>query len=255
MNQMMKPLKYFRYAILTYALSCAGLLCGCSPHLPSGVTVVRDLEYGRAGDRPLKLDIYSPVRPAGRLPAIVWIHGGSWSSGNKYFCPISFMARSNQAIVSIDYQLTDAASFPAQLYDCKGAMRWLRAHADQYGLDPDHIGIAGVSAGGQLGLLLATTANHPELEGEVGGNLNLSSRVQCVVALYSPTDLNRMVTNPHDRTNVQDNVAKYIGGAVASNLDKAAAASPMSYVDKNCAPVLFLRPRLRGKFTRFMTGI
>lgn len=215
------------------------LLCGCQ-HLPSGVKVVRDLEYGRAGDRSLKLDIYSPLKPAGRLPVIVWIHGGSWSFGTKDFCPINFMARSNQAIVSIDYRLTDTASFPAQLHDCKGAIRWLRANAGSYGLDPDHIGIAGVSAGGHLGLLLATTANHPELEGDVGGNLNFSSRVQCVVALYAPTDLNRLVTSPHDRTNSQDSVAKYIGGAVAGNLAKAAAASPMTYVDKSCAPVFLL---------------
>ena len=91
----------------------------------------------------------------------------------------------------------------------------------------DHIGIeTGVSAYGHLALLLATTANHPELEGDVGGNLNYSSRVQCVVAFYAPSDLNLLVSDPLDRTNADGAVAKLIGGAVASNLDKAAAASP-----------------------------
>jgi acetyl esterase/lipase len=221
-------------------LLCAWLVCGCGPHLPSGVTVQRDLEYGQVGGQSLTLDIYSPTKPAGKLPALVWIHGGSWSGGSKDFCPINFMARSNVAIVSINYRLTEVAAFPAPLFDCKGAVRWLRANADKYNLDADHIGIAGVSAGGHLGLLLATTANHPELEGDVGGNTNFSSRVQCVVSFYGPTDLNRLVSDPLDRTNANGQVAKLIGGAVASNLDQAAAASPLTYVDKNCCPIYLL---------------
>ena len=77
------------------------------------MTVVRNLEYGRVGDRPLRLDIYLPLKPVGKVPALVWIHGGSWSSGGKDFCPINFMARSNMAIVSINYRLTDVAAFPS----------------------------------------------------------------------------------------------------------------------------------------------
>jgi acetyl esterase/lipase len=198
------------------------------------------VEYARVGDRSLKLDIYAPSKPAGKLPVVLWIHGGAWKSGNKNFCPIAFMAERKVAIVSVDYRLSSVACFPAQLYDCKSAIRWLRANADQYDLDADRIGVAGASAGGHLGLLLATTANHPELEGDIGDHLNYSSRIQCVCALYPPTDLNRLVTDPVERTNVNADVAKFLGGAVASHLDKAMAASPLTYVDKTCAPVYLL---------------
>jgi acetyl esterase/lipase len=176
----------------------------------------------------------------GKLPVVVWIHGGSWNSGSKDFCPIGFMAAQNLAIVSMDYRLDTVAPFPAQLHDCKAVIRWLRANAKNFNLDENHIGIFGVSAGGHLALLLATTADHPQLEGEVGGNLNFSSRVQCVCAFYPPTDLNRLVTDSKIRANANGEVAKLIGGAVAQNVDKAIAASPLTYVDKNCAPVFLM---------------
>jgi acetyl esterase/lipase len=223
-----------------FAFLCALLLCGCNPFLPSNVTVERNLKYAQIDNQSLKLDMYLPRKPVGTLPVIVWIHGGGWYSGSKDFCPIGFMAASNLAIVSINYRLAQTATFPTQLYDCKGAIRWLRANAGKYDLDTDHIGIAGVSAGGHLGLLLATTANHPELEGDVGGNLNYSSRVQCVVAFYPPTDLNRLAASPQDRTNLNNVVARLIGGPVAENVQKAIAASPLTYVDKNSAPVYLL---------------
>jgi acetyl esterase/lipase len=220
-------------------LFCACLLSGCAP-LPSGVKVDRNLEYARVGGKSLKLDIYSPRIATGRLPVIVWIHGGSWNSGSKDPCPIGFIARSNFAIVSINYRLTETAAFPAPLYDCKGVVRWLRANAGKYHLDADHIGIGSVSAGGHLGLLLATTANHPELEGDVGGNLNFSSRVQCVVAFYAPTDLNRLVDDPLVRANPNGDVARLIGGAVGPNVAQALVASPITYVGPGCPPVYLL---------------
>ena len=150
------------------------------------------------------------------------------------------MAAQNLAIVSIDYRLDNVAPFPAQLFDCKGAVRWLRANADKFNLDANHIGIFGASAGGHLALLLATTADNPKLKGHVGGNLNFSSRVQCVCAFYPPTDLNRLVSNPQFRSNPNSDVAKLIGGAVAQNVDKAICASPLTYVDKNYAPIFLM---------------
>jgi acetyl esterase/lipase len=221
-------------------LVLALLLPGCAARLPSNVQVVRDLEYARIGGQSLKLDIYSPQHPAGKLPVVVWIHGGAWNSGDKNFCPIGFMAAQNLAIVSMDYRLTEAAPFPAQLYDCKSVIRWLRANADQYNLDADHIGIFGASAGGHLALLLATTMNRASLEGDVGGNLNYSSRVQCVCAFYPPTDLNRLVADPQSRLDPDGDVAKLIGGAVASHEDRADFASPLTYVSQNCAPVFLM---------------
>ncbi len=216
------------------------LTSGCISRLPDTVKVGRDIEYAQVGRQSLRLDIYSPKEPVGKLPTVVWIHGGSWNSGDKNFCPIGFMAAQNLAIVSIDYRLDTVAPFPAQLYDCKGAIRWLRANADKYNLNANHVGIFGASAGGHLALLLATTADNPKMEGDVGGNLNFSSRVQCVCAFYPPTELNRLVSNPQFRTNPNGDVAKLIGGAVAQNVDKALVASPVTYVNKNCAPVFLM---------------
>ena len=216
------------------------LVSGCVHRLPDTVRVERDIEYAQAGGQSLRLDVYLPKKPAGKLPVVVWIHGGGWNRGSKDFCPIGFMAAQNLAIVSLDYRLDNVARFPAPLHDCKGAIRWLRANADKYNLDADHIGIFGASAGGHLALLLATTAGNSKLEGDVGGNRNFSSRVQCVCAFYPPTELNRLVANPKFRANPNGDVAKLIGGAVAQNVDKALAASPLTYVDKNCAPVFLM---------------
>lgn len=216
------------------------LACGCALRLPANVKVVRNIEYASAEGQALRLDIYSPRTPKGKLPVVVWIHGGGWDRGSRNFCPIGFMATQNLAIVSIDYRLDQVAPFPAQLYDCKSAIRWLRANANIYNLDADHIGVFGASAGGQLALLLATTKDDPKLEGDVGGNTGFSSRIQCVCAFYPPTDLNRMVANPQTRQDSKGDVAKLIGGPVAENEDKATAASPLTYVNRNCPPVFLM---------------
>ena len=92
------------------------------------------------------------------------------------------------AVASINYRLSQHAVFPAQIEDCKAAIRWLRANAAKYHLDPDHIGVWGASAGGHLVALLGTTGGVKELEGQ-GGNLDQSSRVQCVVDWFGPSDL------------------------------------------------------------------
>jgi acetyl esterase/lipase len=186
------------------------------------------------------LDIYRPKEITKKLPVVVWIYGGAWKSGSKDFCPIAFMATQQLAIVSINYRLDNVAPFPAQIYDCKGAIRWLRANADRYHLDASHIGVFGASAGGHLALLLAATAGNPMMEGRVGDNLNYSSRIQCVCAFYPPTDLNRLVSDPKVRADPNGDVAKLLGGAVAQNVDKAIAASPLTYVRKDCAPVFLM---------------
>jgi acetyl esterase/lipase len=236
-------MKRFKLNLKKYLLLLpvfAGLLTGCVFKNPRGVQAVKNLEYGRASGQSLQLDIYRPKVITKKLPVVVWIYGGSWKSGSKDFCPIAFMATQQLAIVSINYRLDTVAPFPAQIYDCKGAIRWLRANADQYGLDVDHIGIFGASAGGHLALLLATTAGNPTMEGDVGDHLNYSSRVQCVCAFYPPTDLNRLVTDPKIRSNPDGDVAKLLGGAVADNVEKANAASPITYVSTNCAPVFLM---------------
>ncbi len=205
------------------------------PRVPEGTTVHRDLAYVKGGHERQKLDLYLPEKAEGPLPVIVWIHGGGWQGGNKdNGGPALPFVKRGYAVASINYRLSQHATYPAQIEDCKAAVRWLRANAKKYNLDPDHIGVWGASAGGHLVALLGTTAGVKELEGD-GGNAEQSSKVQAVVDWFGPADLTR--TGPN--AGLPDSpVAKLLGGPVKENMEKAAKASPVKYVTKDAAPFL-----------------
>jgi acetyl esterase/lipase len=204
--------------------------------LPAGVKVLRNLQYIEGGHERNCLDLYLPGAVKDRLPLIVWIHGGAWQGGSKTNCPAVPMVTQGYAVASINYRLSQHAVFPAQLEDCKAAIRWLRANATKYHLDPDHVGAWGASAGGHLVALLGTTGDVKDLEGN-GGNLNQSSRVQCVVDWFGPSDL----TILGDKGNHPDSpVFQLIGGSLQENKDKARKASPLAYVNKDSAPFLIM---------------
>jgi acetyl esterase/lipase len=127
------------------------------------VRFLGDLEYARAGDKALLLDLYLPQTgpglPTGHgpWPTIVWIHGGAWRMGSKDNPHAARQAQRGYAVASIGYRLSQEATFPAQIHDCKAAVRWLRAHAKQYNLDPARFAAWGASAGGHLAALLGTS--------------------------------------------------------------------------------------------------
>ncbi|MGD0898188.1 MAG: alpha/beta hydrolase [Thermoguttaceae bacterium] len=206
------------------------------PKLPEGVRALRDLQYVEGGHERNRLDLYLPEKAEARLPLVVWIHGGAWWGGSKEGCPAVFLAANGYAVASINYRLSQHAVFPAQIEDCKAAIRWLRANAAKYHLDPDHVGVWGASAGGHLAAMLGATGNVKELEGS-GGNLDQSSRVQCVVDWFGPSDMARMGRQA-DKPDTP--VARLIGGPVQENLEKARKASPLSYVGKDSAPFLIM---------------
>jgi acetyl esterase/lipase len=234
-------LKRKNFWLISGSLVALLFAAGCwFTKLPDSVKVQKNIEYARVASGPLLLDIYTPKVFTNKLPVVVWLYGGGWEMGSKDFCPIAYMAAQNVAIVSINYRLSGVAPFPAQIFDCKGAVRWLRANADKYHLDADHIGIFGASAGGHLAALLGTTAGNAQLEGDVGGNLNFSSRVECVCAFYPPTDLDLLVTNPASRTSGKTMVGKLLGGPLNDNETKAALASPLRFVSKDSAPFFLL---------------
>ena len=139
-------------------------------------------------------------------------------------------------MASINYRLSQHAIFPAQIEDCKAAIRWLRANAAKYHLDADRIGVWGASAGGHLVAMLGTTGSVKELEGK-GGNLDQSSRVQCVVDWFGPSDLPTM-GGSHDDPGSPE--SRLIGGPVQENKEKARKASPLTYVSKDSAPFLIM---------------
>jgi len=201
------------------------------PAPPPGVRVLRDLEYVQGGHERNRLDLYLPEKSARPLPVIVWVHGGGWTNGDKTRGPAFRFATRGYAVASINYRFSQHAIFPAQINDCKAAVRWLRANARKYGLDSDHIGAWGSSAGGHLVALLGTTAGHKELEGS-GGNEDQSSHVQAVVDWFGPTDF--LTAGPKDtRINL-------IGGDPQANKEKAAKASPITYVSKDAVPFLIM---------------
>ncbi len=201
-----------------------------------GVKVLRDLQYVEDGHERHRLDLYLPEKAEGRLPVVVWIHGGAWMAGSKEGCPAAPFASQGCAVASINYRLSQHAVFPAQIEDCKAAIRWLRANAAKYHLDPDHIGVWGASAGGHLVALLGTTAGVKEFEGS-GGNLDQSSRVQCVLDWFGPTELTTMGKEGDPPGSP---VALLIGGPAQENKEKARRASPLTYVNKDSAPFLIM---------------
>lgn len=211
--------------------------------LPQDVEAIWDEEYAHVDEHSLLLDIYRPAKTEHPLPVIVWIHGGGWRGGSRATCRALPMAGRGYAVISIDYRLSGQATFPAQIHDCKVAIRWVRAHADQYGFDPDRIGVWGSLAGGHLAALLGTTADVQELEGAVGGHLEYSSRVQAVCNFFGPSDLTRIEDISDDPVQIRhahEVVEQFLGGPVQDNMDKAKAASPALHVTKNAPPFLIV---------------
>ena len=209
--------------------------------MPEGVKSFRDLAYVGNGHARQKLDLFLPEQATNAVPLLIWIHGGAWLSGNKSECPPlwqGFVQR-GYAVASLDYRLSGDALFPAQIEDCKAAVRWLRAHAAEYRLDPERFGVWGSSAGGHLVALLGTSGDEKAFD--VGANLGVSSRVQAVCDYYGPTDLTQMDVKAMPGTHLKHNdpqapEARLIGGPVQDNKAKAARANPITFVSTNALP-------------------
>ncbi len=213
-------------------------LTACTTSAPPGTRKLTNLEYSRAPGRPLRLDLYRPNEATSKLPVLVWIHGGAWKMGSKDWCPIAPLATNGIAVVSIEYRLSREAKFPAQIMDCRAAIRWVRANAALHGLDPDHICAFGVSAGGHLAALLGTATGVTEWD--AGTNLDQSPRVQGVVAFYPPTDLDELTVGGFWRNVSFSDVGRLIGGPVEQNRDRVARANPVNYISKDTPPFYLL---------------
>jgi acetyl esterase/lipase len=213
--------------------------------LPPGVRVVRDVHYGDAAGNSNLLDLYLPAKASDSpLPLVVYIHGGGWRAGDKGSPCIhaAFMVEQGYAFASINYRYSQQAVFPAQLDDCKGAVRWLRSHAKEQNIDPDRIGIWGSSAGAHLAALVAMTAGDPAREGVVGGNAKVSSGVKCAVDFYGPSDFVNMEAHAAAAKIVRDptKISVLLGGTPMEKPELAVAASPVRHVSKSTPPFLIL---------------
>ena len=210
--------------------------------VPDTVRVERDVPYADTDNPRQRLDLYLPKQasPDKKLPLVVYIHGGGWHSGDKSggYRHIGSLVESGEYIgASIGYRLTQEAIWPAQIHDCKAAIRWLRANAGKYGYDPERIGIIGTSAGGHLVAMLGTSGDVKSLEGSLGSHQDVSSRVACVVDFFGASDLTALGSR-HDGPDSPP--AKLIGGEIKENLDIARNASPITYVSEDDPPFIFI---------------
>jgi len=237
-------------------------------HMESTTTALRILpgiEFARPQDEaPLLLDLYLPGDAGGgghqvARPAVIHFHGGGWRTGKRSslgpvvegfgLSPIEQLADAGFVVASADYRLTDVATFPAQLHDAKAAVRWLRTHAVEYGVDPRRIYAWGDSAGGHLASLLGLTAGSPAFANQAGnpddGGIGVSDSVSAVAAWYPPTDLERMggQARPDAVARADDPGSReslLIGAQPAAAPDKARAASPVTYVHPDAPPFLLI---------------
>lgn len=215
------------------------------------VEVIRNVEYGKGGDTTLKLDIIRPKPlPKEPMPVVVFIHGGGWQGGNKEskIPNLIPLAQRGCFCASISYRLSGTAVFPAQIEDCKCAVRFLRAHAEKYNIDPARIGVWGSSAGGHLAALMGTSGDVRFLEGK-GGWPEESSRVQAVCDWFGPTDFVKIVDDlkflglteaQMDKTRLADPVSRLLGGPFWRLTGLCRQASPISYISKDDPPFLIM---------------
>lgn len=204
--------------------------------IPAGVVETKDIEYGKVGERSLKLDLYQPAEIRKPVPGLIFIHGGAWSGGSRdmYRYYTVRYAQRGYVAATISYRLSGEAPFPAAVQDAKCAVRWLRANAAKYHVDPDKIAAIGGSAGGHLSMMIGYAPDVPELEGH-GGHAGVSSRVAAVVNIYGPYDLTTEIGRK------SGSVKKFLGGKTYEEApDLYLAVSPSKYLKKGAPPTLIL---------------
>jgi acetyl esterase/lipase len=242
-------------ALALLALLAAGRPAQAQCTTTSGLTYATYVD-GNGQTQPLQLDLMLPsgaATPPPPIPLVIWIHGGGWSSGSRTpipngpagLCPLGY------AVASVDYRLYPAYAWPTQIQDVKGAVRWLRANAATYNLDPDRFGAWGESAGGHLATMLGTTGSlgtvtlgnvTVDLEGSVGGNADVSSRVQAVADWFGATDFLQMRFYPatvnHDAQTSDE--SHLVGGPLQTLPEQVASADPITFISADDPPFLVM---------------
>ena len=221
------------------------------PELPQGVVAEWNVVYKSYKERQLHLDIFRPEN-RNKYPAVLLIHGGGWSSGNKsHLVPLAQkLASHGYVTASAEYRLSPEAKYPAAIYDIKSAVRWLRANAGNYNIDTNKIAILGCSAGGHLAALVGTTNGLFEFEGKAG-NIDHSSYVQAIVDIDGVLDF----TDPNESGKDNDPLKpsagkKWLGYSYKDNPDIWIEVSPLTYVGKDTPPIGFINSSLE----RFHAG-
>jgi len=215
-----------------------------APSLPPGSQSLLDIPYVENGSPAQRLDLFLPPKTDKPAPLLLWVHGGGWVGGSKSGAPAGALLARGYAVASVEYRFSQEALYPAQIQDCKAALRFLRANAQKYNLDPQRVGAWGASAGGHLVALLGTTGGVSELEGP-GGNADHSSRVTCVVDYCGPTDFLNIVQQAYAQKiklaeQTENLVNRLFGDKPGAKPELARLASPALLAGKDAVAFLIV---------------
>jgi len=218
-------------------LGLAVLLGGGSP--AEEITFEAGLEFAKPGGEALLLNLAAPKNSKAKRPAILCIHGGGFRAGKRegWDARCKLLAERGYVAATLTYRLAPKSPFPAAVEDCKAAVRWLRANAEKYAVDPERIGVIGDSAGGHLAQFLGVTGGVAPFEGD-GGNPSFSSRVACVVNYYGPSDLTKSYGKSVDAAEV---LPLWLGGDDTKEHRRHILASPLYWVTPGAAPTLLIQ--------------
>ncbi len=214
------------------------------PQPPEITPTWADLDYVGDSLTGHKLDIFLPANPVGKAKVIVVIYGSGWRSDNAKGTGFNVVGKallnSGFAVVSINHRSSGEAHYPAQIHDVKAAIRYIRAHAGQYGLDTSFIGITGYSSGGHLSSLCAATNGvrfarsgdvEINIEGDLGNYPDYSSRVDACVDWYGPLDMSTMADNCSGFKPERSPEGQLLGGNPADMADMCNLMNPAYFLD------------------------
>ncbi len=245
-----RPVSQFALVLLTLVLVLGASGCAAQSVIPGGSSTFAsieptyaDLAYATESDAQ-KLDLYVP-EGSGPFPVVIMVHGGGFMFGDKAdgagLTGVDQLLAAGYAVASINYRLSGEAQYPAQIFDAKASVRFLRANAEKYNLNPDKFAAWGASAGGNLVSLLGTTCGVAELEGDLG-NAGQSSCVQAVVDWFGPIDFLKMdeqfagtsCEQSHNAANSPE--SKLVGAEIQTVPELVATTNPMNYITADDAP-------------------
>jgi acetyl esterase/lipase len=214
---------------------------------PQGTIFHRNLSYNKDNNKKHLLDIYLPEKQNGKLPLVIWVHGGGWMTNDKY-ADMGYMKNtvrsfidSGYALASIDYRHSTEAIFPAQIQDCNQAVQYLYDHSSEYNIDNKRIALIGFSAGGHLASLLGLSNNNEVKEFYTAGT-KPAFKIKCVLDYYGPSDFVMLASNPDTSINNERNPVSILLGAVPlKRPDIAKKASPVTYIDKSDPPFFIVQ--------------
>jgi acetyl esterase/lipase len=232
-------IRWFVIAVTAVVISAAtseiATLSAAEP-VADGVTFEKGIEYSNPDGQHLQLNMARPKDAKGPFPGIVCIHGGGFRAGSREgFNRLCIqLAEQGYVAVTVTYRLAPKYQFPAAVFDVKAAVRWMRANAEKYNIDPTRIGTTGGSAGGHLAQFLGVTGGVKKFEGD-GGNSQYSSRVDCVVNFYGPSDFTKSYDASVDAAEV---LPLFLGGNLQQQRRRHIVSSPLYWVTPDAAPTL-----------------